>query len=199
VRKAGGGRRRFWIIGCSAFVLLLVLFAVGAGSRLVIDAPEKSDVILVLAGETYHRPAHALQLFDQGYGHEVLIDVPARAEIFGFNETQLAAEYARKLPEGAAIHICPVEGLSTRDESHDVAKCLQGVESARVLIVTSDFHTRRALNIFRHELRGKYFSVAASHDDAQFGTLWWRNRQWSKTLLEEWMRVIWWNAVDRWR
>jgi hypothetical protein len=180
-------------------VLLLLLFALRAGRMLVIDAPERADVILVLAGETYHRPERALQLYDQGYGREVLIDVPARAEIFGFEETQLAAEYAQKLPEAAAVHICPIEGLSTRDESHDVARCLEGVESARVLIVTSDFHTRRALSIFRHELRGKSFSVAASYDDAQFGTMWWRNRQWSKTLLEEWMRVAWWNAVDRWR
>lgn len=192
-------RTRFWIVGCSILTLLFLLFTVRAGSMLVIDAPEKSDVILVLAGETDHRPARALRLFDQGYGHEVLIDVPARAEIYGFSETQLASDYAQKLPEGAAVHICPIEGLSTRDESHDVAKCLHGVESARVLIVTSDFHTRRALSIFRHELRGKSFSVAASYDDAQFGSLWWRNRQWSKTLLEEWMRVIWWNAVDRWR
>jgi uncharacterized SAM-binding protein YcdF (DUF218 family) len=192
-------RTRFWASSMAVLLVLLILAAFRAGNMLVIDAPEKSDVILVLAGETDHRPARGLQLFDQGYGRKVLIDVPARAEIFGFEETQLAAEYAQKLPDGAAVHICPIEGLSTRDESHDVAKCLNGLESARVLIVTSDFHTRRALSIFRHELRGKSFSVAASYDSTQFGSLWWRNRQWSKTLLEEWMRLIWWNAVDRWR
>jgi uncharacterized SAM-binding protein YcdF (DUF218 family) len=192
-------RTRFWIIGWLMFALFLLLFALRAGSMLVIDAPEKCDVIVVLAGETDHRPARALELFERGYGHEVLIDVPARAEIYGFAETQLAAEYAQKLPESAAVRICPIEGLSTRDESHDVAKCLNGVESARVLIVTSDFHTRRALSIFRHELRGKSFSIAASYDDAQFGSRWWRNRQWSKTLLQEWIRVLWWNAVDRFR
>jgi uncharacterized SAM-binding protein YcdF (DUF218 family) len=190
-------RIRVWTI--AIVVLLLSFLAIRAGNMLVIDAPEKAEVILVLAGETHYRPARALQLYDQGYGREVLIDVPARAEVFGVEETQLANEYVQKLAQGAAVHICPIEGLSTRDESHDAAKCLNGVESARVLIVTSDFHTRRALSIFRHELPAKTFSIAASHDDAQFGTLWWRNRQWSKTLLEEWMRVVWWNAVDRWR
>jgi uncharacterized SAM-binding protein YcdF (DUF218 family) len=68
-----------------------------------------------------------------------------------------------------------------------------------VLIVTSEFHTRRALSIFRHELRGKSFSTAAARDDREFGTRWWQHRQWAKTCLYEWLRLVWWNLVDRWR
>jgi uncharacterized SAM-binding protein YcdF (DUF218 family) len=68
-----------------------------------------------------------------------------------------------------------------------------------VLIVTSDFHTRRSLSIFRHELRGKSLSTAAAHDYAQFGTHWWAHRQWAKTCVDEWMRLIWWEAVERWK
>ena len=58
----------------------------------MVDAPERSDVILVLAGETEHRPARALELLSQGYGRRVVIDVPAAAKIYGFTEVQLAAE-----------------------------------------------------------------------------------------------------------
>jgi len=35
------------------------------------------------------------------------------------------------------------------------------VEGTRILIVTSDFHTRRALTIFHDEVHGKTFSIAA--------------------------------------
>jgi len=68
-----------------------------------------------------------------------------------------------------------------------------------VLLVTSDFHTRRALSVFRHEIPGYEYSVAAARDDAQFGDKWWTHRQWAKTFVNEWLRLIWWSAVDRWR
>ena len=190
---------RLWISVILLLAALLIALAGHAGNALVVDAPQRSDVIVVLAGETDRRPARAVQLLDQGYSSRVLIDVPAEARVFGFTEVQLAAKYAEGLPEHASVRICPIEGLSTRDESHDAARCLDGEEGNRVLIVTSDFHTRRALSIFRHEVRGKSFSVAASHDGAQFGSRWWTNRQWSKTCLDEWLKVLWWNAVDRWR
>jgi DUF218 domain-containing protein len=192
-------RIRFWIIGLTAFAAILVWLARHAGSVLVVDAPERADVIVVLAGETDRRPTRGLQLLDQGYARRVLIDVPAGASMFGFSEVQLAEKYAHDLPEGSSVRICPIVGLSTRDESHDAERCVNQENASRVLVVTSDFHTRRALSIFRHELRGKTFSVAAAYDASQFGSNWWSNRQWAKTCLEEWMKVAWWNAVDRWR
>jgi DUF218 domain len=195
--KNQSARRRVWIF---AVVLagMSVAFAANAGRLLVVDAPQHSDLILVLAGETDRRPARALQLLDQGYGRRLMIDVPAAARIYGFTDAQLAEKYIQSLPQAASIRVCSIQGLSTREESHDVAKCLGSDEGTRVLIVTSDFHTRRALSILRHELPGKSFSVAAVGDDKQFGTRWWTQRQWAKTCLDEWLRLLWWNAVDRW-
>ncbi len=179
--------------------VLLLVFAANAGSLLVVNAPEKADVIVVLAGETDRRPARALELLDQGYAPRVLIDVPADARIFGFTDAQLAEQYVRGLPEAASVGICAIEGLSTKDESHDEEKCLAREGAQRVLLVTSDYHTRRALSIFRHEIPGKSFSVAAAYNDGEYGVHWWTHREWAKTLLQEWMKVLWWNGVDRWR
>lgn len=192
-------RQKRAVLVLVAAALLLAIFAVRAGRMLVADAPERSDVILVLAGETDRRPARALELLQQGYAPRVVIDVPAEAKIFGFTEVQLADRYARSLPQSAAVTVCPIEGLSTKDETHDAGKCLAGEAANRILIVTSDFHTRRALAIFRHELSGKSFSVAAAHEDREFGTRWWTHREWAKTLVNEWSRLIWWWGVDRWR
>jgi uncharacterized SAM-binding protein YcdF (DUF218 family) len=190
--------RRIWIFAV-ALAVVFVAFAANAGRMLVVDAPQPSDVILVLAGESDRRPALALHLLDEGSGHRVVIDVPAAARVYQVTQVQLAEEYIRSLPQRASVRICPIEGLSTREESHDVKKCLAGEEGTRVLIVTSDYHTRRALSIFRHEIHGKYFSVAAARDETQFGTRWWTNRQWAKTCLDEWLRLVWWNGVERWR
>lgn len=184
-------------------ILLLAgvtLFALEAGRILVLDAPQKSDLIVVLAGETDRRPALALDLLHQGYAPRILLDVPASAKIYDSTVTQIAADYARKLPVASQIALCPIAGLSTRDESHDVAACLRGEHApTRILLVTSDYHTRRALSIFGHEIRGKHFSVAAAQDDSQFGIHWLTHRQWAKICLDEWLRLAWWNAIERWR
>jgi hypothetical protein len=196
--KKTSGIRRIWVLAI-VLVTVFVGFGMNAGRLLVVDAAVPSDVILVLAGETDHRPARALQLLDQGYGRRVVIDVPAATRVYKFTQVELAQEYMRSLPQRASVRICPITGLSTREESHDAEKCLVSEDGTRVLIVTSDFHTRRALSIFRHEVQGKSFSVAAARDDIQFGARWWTNRQWAKTCLDEWLRLVWWNGVERWR
>jgi hypothetical protein len=188
--------RRNWI-AAAIIGLLLLIFAAVAGRMLIVNHPLKSDTIVVLAGETDRRLDRGLQLLDQGYGRTLILDVPAAAKIYGFTELQLARKYIDSLPDAASIRICPIEGLSTKAESHEVEKCLTPADS-NVLIVTSEFHTRRALSIFRHELRGRSFSVAAAYDETQFGVDWWKHRQWAKTLVDEWLRLIWWNLVDRW-
>jgi hypothetical protein len=195
--KTNALRRTLILAGVA--LLLLAGFAVNAGRILVVDKPEPSDVIVVLAGETDRRPARALQLLNEGYATEMMIDVPAAARLFSFTETELAQRYVQSLPQAGQIRVCPIVGLSTKDEAKDIDRCLAGRKSDRVLIVTSDFHTRRARAILRHELPGKQWSVAAAYDDTQFGTRWWSHRQWAKTCLDEWLRLLWWNAVDRWR
>ncbi len=32
-----------------------------------------------------------------------------------------------------------------------------------------------------------------------FGTRWWHRREWAKITFNEWLKVVWWNAVDRLR
>jgi hypothetical protein len=127
----------------------------------------------------------------------VLIDVPAETMIYEFPQTQLAEKYIQDLRQAAAVRVCPIAGLSTREELHDVETCLEGDES-RILIVSSEFHTRRALSIFRHYLPARRFSAAVARDEKQFGIRWWTHRQWAKTCLDEWLRLLWWEVVERW-
>ena len=194
--------------------LLLLVVAGGvlgsqAGAWLVVDEPEKADAIVVLAGETEQRPARSLQLLAQNYAPSVLLDAPVATHIYRWNQLELAQQYLSGLPEAAKLRACPIAGLSTRDEARDVARCLKAQGGAgpgaasygvhRVLLVTSDFHTRRALTIFRHEIPGVEFSAAAAYDPAQYGPKWWQHRQWAKTFFDESVRLVWWYAVDRWR
>jgi hypothetical protein len=182
---------------------LLGLFAAlvaGTGRFLVVDEPEKSDAILVLAGETYNRPMLALDLLERGYAPRIVMDVPAAERIYQWTAPELAQRWVQGLPQANSISICPIHGLSTRDESHEAQNCIARAGGVhKVLIVTSDFHTRRARSVFQHEIPGLEFNMAAAHNPAEFGVLWWRQREWAKTNLYEWMRLIWWELVDRWR
>jgi hypothetical protein len=191
-------RRQPWILAIGV-VAAVVFLAADAGKILVANDPQRSDVILVLAGETETRPALALDLLHRGYAPRVVMDVPAEGKIYDTTTLQVAERYISKLPERAQVTICPIRGLSTRDEVHDVDACLGHESGLKILIVTSDYHTGRALSIFRHEMRGQSFSVAGAHDETQFGVRWWTHRQWAKICVDEWLRLLWWNLVERWR
>ncbi len=179
--------------------VLLVAWAAASGWLLVIDRPQHADVIIVLAGETDRRPQRALELFEQGFAPHVILDVPANIRIYQWTQLQVAQMFIDGQPHAKDISICPIAGLSTRDESRDAIPCLQNIPGKNVLLVTSDYHTRRALAIFRHEIKDHSFSVAAAYDARTFGEQWWRQREWAKTALGEWSKLIWWEAVDRWR
>jgi hypothetical protein len=194
-----GARKSLWILALSVLAGLSVGLATKAGNFLIVDAPGRSDAILVLAGETDRRPQRALELLSQGYGRRVVLDVPTNAKVYEFTQIELAQKYIEDLPQPAPVSICPIHGLSTKDESREAEKCLQGEGAKSVLIVTSDFHTRRALEVFRREFPEHEYSVAAARNDEGFGSRWWTHRQWAKTFVDEWLRLIWWKAIDQWR
>jgi hypothetical protein len=178
--------------------LSAIALGAASGRFLVVNQPRKSEVIVVTAGETDRRPARGLELLDQGYAPRLILDVPAEANIYQWNQLDIAQKYVDGLPQAGSIIVCPIHGQSTRDEAQDVSRCLRGVGAQRVLLVTSDYHTRRALSIFKQILPADY-SVAAAFDDREFGVNWWRHREWAKVNFEEWSKFIWWELVDRWR
>ena len=190
--------RKLWVLLASVILLAILLLST-SGAFLIVNNPQPADLIVVLAGETDRRPVRALELLRQGYSPRLLLDVPAAAKIFDKQMIDIARTYINTMPGHERISICPIYGLSTKTEAQDVAGCIGPTSTKRILLVTSDYHTRRALSTFRHELQGFDFSVAATADTGQFGGSWWKHRQWAKMNLDEWMKLVWWQTVDRWR
>ena len=178
-----------------------VVYLVAGGQILVEDAPQKSDVILVLEGETNGRPAHGIELLRNQYAPRLFLDVQHDGYLFGIRRTAVARQFLDSLPklDAERIQICEIDAHSTRDEARAADACLRAAGVRNVLLVTSDYHTRRALTIFRHELPGYRFSVAATREPSQFGTRWWMHREWAKNFLNETLKFAWFQIVDRWR
>src|SRR5258708_29183765 len=109
---------------------LILLTVVGvflghqAGSWLIVDDPQKADLIIVLAGETEQRPARGLQLLAQGFAPRMQMDTPAATRIYRWSQLELAQQYLSGLAQAPALTVCPIPGLSTKEEAGDVARCL---------------------------------------------------------------------------
>jgi hypothetical protein len=180
-------------------VVLIAVFMATSGKFLVVNDPRKSDVIVVLAGDTDRRPARGVELLRQGYAHHMILNVPAEALVYHASELDLARQYVQLLPQAQLISICPIYGLSTQAEAEDASHCLQAVAAQTVLLVTSDFHSARALSIFKRRAPRHEYSIAASFDPSEFDVRWWQKREWAKTNFDEWLRRVWWELFDRWR
>ncbi len=185
-----------------AFVLVLgMVLRTVTGHYLVIDQPVKADVIVVLAGDRNDRRFfRGLELLRKGYASRMLVDANSDMIFFGRTPAALEDQLIRSLALNSdQVGVCPTQGDSTDEETRYVAQCLRADQISSVLLVTSDFHTRRALSIFKSRLPNYRWSVAACRDDTVFQQGWWRRREWAKTAFMEWTKLIWWEAVDRWR
>jgi len=178
---------------------LLSLLLLTSGSFLTIDQPRSADAIVVLAGEAERRPARGFELLGSGFAPHLLLDVPVGPRIYHVSPLELAQKYVQSEPKSAEASVCPIYGRSTKAEAKEVARCLDPLKAHRILLVTSEYHTRRAPSVFRHVCPQYEFSIAAAFDDREFGSKWWQRRQWAKINFDEWIRLLWWEAVDRWR
>ncbi len=199
-------RRRGQIVKLALAVLVLLLavwVARHAAVWLVRNHPEPSDAIVVLAGDANDsRYWKGLDELRAAEGEQLYVDVNARWVNLGQTDAQRAPAFiaASAGTLAARVHVCPTWADSTKGETRAIARCLQAQTPPihSVLLVTSDYHSRRALAIMRHCLPQYRWSVADAHYHPLFGKHWWRRREWMKTVSTEWEKLLWWELVDRW-
>jgi uncharacterized SAM-binding protein YcdF (DUF218 family) len=182
-------------------LLLLIAFGFFAGRLLVVNAPEKADAIVVLAGGSDdNRYYRGLELLRAGYAPRMYVDALADTQKFGHRETEYAQKFIEESagPDQPHVKVCGIVGDSTVAETAAVARCLKADEAHSIMLVTSEYHTRRALSIFQKLLPGHQISVAAA-PDVRFGVKWWQHREWAKMTLEEWEKLLFWELIERWR
>jgi uncharacterized SAM-binding protein YcdF (DUF218 family) len=179
----------------AAAVILLLLFhapLLAALGNFLVKAvpPQKADIIVVLGGDSYgHRILTADKLVKEGYAPKALISGPDG--MYGQYECDLAIPFAVKAgaPESDFIHF-EHHAHSTTEEAQVVVKKLREMGAKRVILVTSNFHTRRAGAIFRRAAPDLDFIVVAAPDENFQSDNWWHNREASKTFVYEWMKTI---------
>jgi len=193
----------FLVLGLPLILFRDPLLTSLANYLIVSDPLEKADVIAVLSGAATTRCPKAAELFLNGWAERIVMTksyYPAAAEAlqrYGlheleFHEQCLAILQFLHVPT-SAVEVLDGYNQSTADEADKMQRYLRERGLKRLLLVTSNFHTRRSRLLFRRRLRGTGIAVAmqAAGPDFLFDPhAWWTRRRDSKILLQEYQALV---------
>ncbi len=167
---------RFWLYGLGQFLVLS-------------EEPFKADLVVVLAGDDRgNRILKAAELVQQGWAPQILVSGPRCC--YGNRESDLAIAFALRRGYPAPWFIAlPNDGESTRGEARAIVAELGRRHVNRFLLVTSNYHTRRAASVYRALAGPGRFRVIAARDWA-FNDRWWQTREGQKQVFFEWTKTL---------
>jgi uncharacterized SAM-binding protein YcdF (DUF218 family) len=191
-------RRRGLLVFLILLITVLALYAGRLtwlpllGEHLVnSQTPEAAEIVVVLAGDIRgDRVLRAVELVKQGHAPRILVD--GAMDIYSTGEAEAATAFAlRHDAPREILEPFPIRADSTFEEAKIVDAELVGRGIRKALIVTSNFHTRRALRTFEAVASGKvkYVMVAAPSPEFQ-PDRWWYTRAGKRTLLLEYLKTI---------
>jgi uncharacterized SAM-binding protein YcdF (DUF218 family) len=198
--------RRVAVAAAALLLLLLLLFALRAPILAAVarfltidDARAPADAIVLLNGGLDTRPAAAAALYGQGLAPIVVIgrEEDSRAVQLDLlpNRTDVVLGLLRHdgVPDAAIRQLrTPGGTASTEDEAELFAAYARLHDFERVIVVTSDYHTRRARRAFRHALDPLGIEVRmAAVPSADFRPAdWWRTESGLLAISQEYVKLF---------
>lgn len=146
---------------------------------IVEDAPVASDAIIILGDDNYSadRAGHAAQLYRAGWAPRVVASgrfLRPYASIAELEEHDLKD---RGVPQAAIIRYTH-RADNTREEALELARLIRERGWKKVLVVTSNYHTRRARYICGHIFPpGTELRMEAAPDSEFDPEGWWEHRK----------------------
>jgi uncharacterized SAM-binding protein YcdF (DUF218 family) len=197
--------RRRWLgrllAGCIIALVLVSAFRWQAtlaalGNYLICSqAPQPADLILVLAGDFYGpRVLKAAELEGHGYAPRVVISgapYHARPEDQVRPEGEFALAFLAKQGYGTdSFESFGHHAHSTIEEAIALRPELERRRVKRVVLVTSAFHSRRALIVFQLVCpRIDFISVPAPDSHYQ-ADRWWTDASSRRLFFSEWSKIV---------
>lgn len=156
----------------------------------ITEDPVPSDLIVVLAGDwTGTRLRHAAQLVEKGFAAQILVSGPKFA--YERYESELAIAWATQQGFPEALFVAfPNHARSTQDEARQLIREIEARGARNVLLVTSDFHTRRTRRIYRRFAPGSSVRVIGVPHPRFPINGWWHTSYATKMLLIEWAKTV---------
>jgi uncharacterized SAM-binding protein YcdF (DUF218 family) len=189
------------------FLLLLInpySLAWLAGLYVVDDGWQHADVVVPLRGDAEEqriRTEEAASLVQKGAAPFLVLDTYAKP-IWDQRQTELVQSYFenRGFPV-SKMRVCENTADSTAEEAQALLDCFRQWGVHRVIIVTSEYHSRRTRFIFRKILAGTGVEagVHALSIPEYWDAHWWRTRRWAKTFFGETTKTLWTWIEFSWR
>jgi uncharacterized SAM-binding protein YcdF (DUF218 family) len=183
----------FFLLFC--FLLYLVrhpLLRFTAEAWIIEDPLDKADVLIVLGDDNFYadRATRAVQLFREGKAPIIVASgrrLRPSASIAELIEHDLVE---RGVPKDKVVRFTH-DGDSTLEEAEALARLVRERKWRKVIVVTSNYHTRRARYIFRRVFpQGIKVSVASTRDGDFDPEHWWEKRKSIKELTHEFAGMV---------
>ncbi len=180
------------------FVFAILYFARhpllrAAGNFWVVDeTPQASDAIVVLSGDNYDadRAARAATLFKSGLAPRIVATGKALRSYASSTDLMKRDLVERGVPAAAIDEFTHRED-DTRDEAFALTEFIAAHKWKKILLVTSNYHTRRAEYIFERTLaQGSQLRVISAPDSEYDPNNWWHSRRGMKIFFHEAMGSI---------
>ena len=165
------------------------------GEALVYQSPiERSEAIIVLSGGRGDRVNAAANLFKEGLGKIMIMSgQESYPGSFSYNAMK---NYAMELgvPENKIITELISGELSTWGEGIENLRIMQKNNLKSFILVTSNFHTKRAHGVYKQLIREKSYdfkmSVYSAKDSRFPVDKWWKSRIAKKIIAIEYLSII---------
>ncbi len=159
-----------------------------AGGLWVVDEPlVPSDAIILLGDDNYlaERAARAAELYRGHWAPVVAASGRQLRRSAGISELMQRDLIERGVPTKAIVRFAHTAG-DTREEAQALQQLVAEHRWRRVLVVTSNYHTRRTRYIFRRVLPVAVdVCVAAARDTYYDPSHWWESRYGVKIFFTE--------------
>jgi uncharacterized SAM-binding protein YcdF (DUF218 family) len=178
----------FILVVCAVLYLARVPLLRLAGEFWVVDEPpETSDVIVVLSGDNYdaERATRAASLFKSGMAPRVLATGRALRSYATTTDLMKRDLVEHGVPADAIVPFTH-KADDTRDEAAAVSEFVASHGWKKILLVTSNYHTRRSQYIYEHALPSSDQLLTVAAPDSDYDpNYWWRTRTGVKIFFHE--------------
>jgi uncharacterized SAM-binding protein YcdF (DUF218 family) len=174
------------VVGALYFLRHPLLRFVGE-NWIVEDPPQKADAIIELSIDNFYadRATRTAEIYRQGLAPMVVASGVRLRPYAGVSELMEHDLIERGVPKDKILKY-PHDAENTREEAEALLKLAAQKKWKSVIIVTSNFHTRRARYIFRRVFPGNIsVSVAGARDGDFDPERWYERRKSVKEFVKE--------------
>jgi uncharacterized SAM-binding protein YcdF (DUF218 family) len=183
----------FIIVLCAVLYLARGPILRVIGETWIVEDPlEKSEAIIVLSDDNFYadRAAHAADLYRHGWAPRVVASGRKLRPYAGVAELMQHDLIERGVPKDKILTISHHADNTTEEAQILLQQALER-KWHRVIIVTSNYHTRRARYIFVRVFPQQIGVTVSGANDGSFDPdHWWQSRLALKELTREWAGMV---------